>query len=70
MEGAQQTLGLLGISGNAGNDSTSQVDNGSLNQVQDDANGATEERVGNETVGANKGVDELGVGINELLQDG
>lgn len=69
MEVAQKALRLLGKSGNASNDSASQVDNGSLNQVQDDTNGTTEERVGNETVGANKSVDELGVGIDELLRD-
>lgn len=66
---AQQGLGLLGKSRNAGNNGTSQVDNGSLNQVQDDSNGATEERVGNDTVGAKKSVDELSVGTDKLLRD-
>lgn len=70
MELAQQTLSLLGKSRNAGNEGASEVDNGSLNQVQDDADGATEERVGNEAVGTNEGVDEGSVGIDELLRDG
>lgn len=69
MEVAQQTLSLLGKSRNAGNESASQVDNNSLNQVQNDTNGATDERVGNEAVGANKRVDERSVGIDELLRD-
>lgn len=69
VELAQQALSLLGKSRNAGNDGTSQVDNGSLNQVQNDTDGATEERVHNETVGANERVDEDSVGIDELLQE-
>lgn len=66
VELAQQALSLLGKSRNAGNDSTGQVDNGSLNQVQNDTDGATEERVGNETVGTKETVDERSVGIDKL----
>lgn len=69
MELAQQGLSLLGKSRDAGNDSTGQVDNGPLNQVQDDTDGATEERVGNEAVGTNERVDERSVGIDELLRE-
>lgn len=67
MELGQQSLSLLGKSRNAGNEGASQVDNGSLNQVQNDTNGATEERVVNEAVGTNESVDERSVGIGELL---
>jgi hypothetical protein len=69
VELAQQTLSLVGKSRDAGNDGASQVDNGSLNQVQDNTNGTTEERVGNEAVGANERVDESSVGTNELLRE-
>lgn len=66
MDLGQQTLGLVGVGRDAGNDGTGQVDNGTLNQVEDNGDGATEEGVGDEAVGAEEGVDELGVGLNEL----
>jgi hypothetical protein len=69
VELAQQGLGLLGKSRDAGNDSSGQVDNGSLNQVQDDTDGATEERVGKEAVVTNESVDERSVGIDKLLRE-
>lgn len=63
---AQQGLSLLGKGRDAGNESTGQVDNGSLNQVQDNTDGATEERVGNEAIGTEESVDERSVGIHKL----
>lgn len=62
---AQLGLGLLGVGRDAGNDGTSQVDNGPLDQVENNTNGATEERVRNEAVGADESVDELSVGGSE-----
>lgn len=66
MDLAQQALGLVGIGRNTGNDGTGQVDNGTLNEVEDNTDGATEEGVGDDTVGADEGVDEVRVGLNEL----
>lgn len=66
MDAADLALSLLGVSRDTGNDGASQVDNSSLNQVEDDTNGAAEERVGNKAVGPDKSVDELSVGLSEL----
>lgn len=66
MDLAQQGLGLVGIGRDTGNDGTGQVDDGTLNQVEDNTDGATEERAGEETVGADEGIDKPGVGLNEL----
>lgn len=67
MDLAQQGLGLVGVGRDTGNDGTGQVDNGTLNQVEDNTDGATEEGVGNEAIGADEGIDEVRVGFRELL---
>lgn len=66
MDLAQQALGRAGVGRDTGNDGAGQVDNGTLNQVEDNIDGAAEDGEGEETVGADEGVDELGVGLNEL----
>lgn len=68
MDLAQQGLGLVGVGRDTGNDGTGQVDDGTLNQVEDNTDGATEEGVGDETVGADEGVDETRVGVRESAE--
>lgn len=68
MDLAQQALGRAGVGRDTGNDGAGQVDNGTLNQVEDNIDGAAEDGEGEETVGADEGVDELGVGLNESVE--
>lgn len=67
MEVAQQALSSVVEVWEASNDGANEIRNDSLEEVEDDAERLTKQRVGEETARAKDSVDHGAVGSNKLL---